>query len=97
MIEIIKAGQLSSSLRLPAEWEPHAATWIAWPQNKSDWPGKFASIKWVYAEIVKYLSRGEKVRIFVQSNNEKLKAEYPSRTPSNTLAFSSSFIWSPIK
>ena len=28
--------------RMPAEWEPHAATWIAWPHNRDDWPGKFA-------------------------------------------------------
>ncbi|MCH6573959.1 MAG: agmatine deiminase family protein [Bacteroidetes bacterium] len=51
--------------RLPAEWEPHETTWIAWPHNKNDWPGKFSSIKWVYAEIVKYISFGEKVFIIV--------------------------------
>ncbi len=61
--------------RLSAEWEPHEATWIGWPHNKNDWPGKFASIKWVYAEIVKYISRGEKVRILVQSKDNKLNAE----------------------
>ncbi len=66
---------LMSKYNLPAEWEPHEATWIGWPHNKNDWPGKFASIKWVYAEIVKYISRGEKVRILVQSKNHKLKAE----------------------
>ena len=60
---------------LHAEWEPHEATWIAWPHNKNDWPGKFSSIKWVYAEIVKNISFGEKVRIIVQSKNHKLKAE----------------------
>jgi len=60
---------------LPAEWEPHEATWIGWPHNINDWPGKFTSIKWVYAEIVKYISRGEKVRILVQSKNHKLKVE----------------------
>ncbi len=64
-----------SKYTLPAEWEPHEATWIGWPHNKNDWPGKFASIKWVYAEIIKYISRGEKVRILVQSKNHKLKAE----------------------
>jgi len=64
-----------SKITLPAEWEPHEATWIGWPHNKNDWPGKFASIKWVYAEIVKYISRGEKVRILVQSKDHKLKAE----------------------
>lgn len=62
-------------LILPPEWYNHEATWIGWPYNKSDWPGKFSPIPYVYAEIVKYISRGEKVRIFVQSNEHKLKAE----------------------
>ena len=45
--------------RMPAEWEPHEATWIAWPHNRDDWPGKFAPIPWVYTEIVRHLSRVE--------------------------------------
>jgi agmatine deiminase len=60
---------------LPAEWEPHEATWIGWPHNKLDWPGKFTPIPWVYSELVKYISRGEKVRIIVESKEHKLKAE----------------------
>ena len=52
--------------RIPAEWEPHHATWIAWPHNKEDWPGKFTSIPWVYAEIVRHLHRGERVGILIQ-------------------------------
>ncbi len=51
--------------RMPAEWQPHEATWIAWPHEKSDWPGKFAPIPWVYGEMVRYLSQVEKVRILV--------------------------------
>jgi agmatine deiminase len=51
--------------RLPAEWEPHAATWLAWPHARSDWPGKFASIPWVYGEVVRHLVGGERVRILV--------------------------------
>jgi len=51
--------------RMPAEWEPHAATWIAWPHNPDDWPGKFQPIPWVYAEIVRHLSRVEDVHILV--------------------------------
>ena len=51
--------------RMPAEWEPHAATWIAWPHNPEDWPGKFQPIPWVYAEIVRHLSRVERVHILV--------------------------------
>jgi agmatine deiminase len=54
--------------RMPAEWEPHEATWIAWPHERSDWPGKFAPIPWVYGEIVRRLARVEKVRILVQDS-----------------------------
>jgi agmatine deiminase len=50
---------------MPAEWEPHEATWIAWPHNRDDWPGRFAPIPWVYGEIVRKLSHVEKVRILV--------------------------------
>jgi agmatine deiminase len=51
--------------RMPAEWEPHEATWIAWPHNRNDWPGKFAAIPWVYAEIVRHVHQSETVRILV--------------------------------
>jgi agmatine deiminase len=51
--------------RMPAEWAPHAATWIAWPHNPEDWPGKFQPIPWVYTEIVRHLSRVEEVHILV--------------------------------
>jgi agmatine deiminase len=51
--------------RMPAEWEPHSATWLAWPHNHGDWPGKFEPIPWVYAEIVRNLSRHERVELIV--------------------------------
>jgi agmatine deiminase len=51
--------------RMPAEWEPHAATWLAWPHERRDWPGKFATIPWVYGEVVRHLVGGERVRIMV--------------------------------
>ena len=53
--------------RMPAEWAPHLATWIAWPHNREDWPGRFAPIPWVYGEIVKKLSGVERVRILIQN------------------------------
>ena len=56
----------SLGFRMPAEWEPHEATWLAWPHEKSDWPGKFAPIPWLYGEIVRHLARVERVRILVQ-------------------------------
>jgi agmatine deiminase len=51
---------------MPAEWEPHQATWLAWPHERTDWPGKFAPIPWVYGDIVRRLARFEKVRILVE-------------------------------
>jgi len=53
------------SYRMPAEWEPHAATWLAWPHYKDDWPGKFEPIPWVYAEIIRHLGRHERVELIV--------------------------------
>jgi agmatine deiminase len=64
----------SLGYRMPAEWEPHHATWIGWPYNRNDWPGKFEPIPWVYVEIVRYLSRAEQVNIIVQDAAEKAKA-----------------------
>src|SRR5271167_3271103 len=52
--------------RMPAEWEPHAATWLGWPHEVSDWPGKFPAIPWAFAEIVRVLSQVERVYLMVQ-------------------------------
>src|ERR1035438_551495 len=53
--------------RMPAEWEPHASTWLAWPHFHGDWPGKFEPIPWVYAEIIRNLARHERVDLIVNS------------------------------
>jgi agmatine deiminase len=60
--------------RHPAEWEPHAATWIGWPHNRTDWPGKIEPIHWVYGEIVRKIAPGELVRIFVKSAPTEARA-----------------------
>jgi agmatine deiminase len=52
---------------MPAEWEPHRATWLGWPHELTDWPGKFAPIPWAFAEIVRHLSRVERVVLLVES------------------------------
>lgn len=64
----------SLGFRLPAEWEPHDATWIGWPHNATDWPGKFTLIPWVYAEIVRKLIPGEAVRIIVSNKRHEQRA-----------------------
>jgi agmatine deiminase len=52
---------------MPAEWEPHAATWLAWPHYHGDWPGKFDPIPWVYTEIIRNLARHERVELIVNN------------------------------
>jgi agmatine deiminase len=59
---------------MPAEWSPHAATWIAWPHNPADWPGKFQPIPRVFAEIVRHLSRVERVHILVNDLTAERRA-----------------------
>jgi agmatine deiminase len=56
----------ASSYAMPAEWEKHEATWLGWPHNASDWPGKFEIIPWVYGEMVRKISAGESVRIIIR-------------------------------
>ncbi|MEX0829467.1 MAG: agmatine deiminase family protein [Nitrospirales bacterium] len=60
--------------RMPAEWERHEATWLGWPHNTTDWPGKMGVIPWVYGEMVRKLSGGEIVRILVNDKAHELKA-----------------------
>ncbi len=54
---------------IPAEWERHEATWIGFPHNRTDWPGKITPIYWVYGEIVRKLAAHEQARILV--NDER--------------------------
>jgi agmatine deiminase len=61
--------------RMPAEWEPHEATWIAWPHQRADWPGKFEAIGWAYAEIVRHLHHCEKVFILVNDGKSENRAK----------------------
>jgi agmatine deiminase len=75
-----------STYRMPAEWSPHAATWIAWPHNPDDWPGKFQPIPWVYCEIVRHLSQAEDVHILVQDEVAEKRATNMLRRQGANLA-----------
>ncbi len=57
--------------RMPAEWEPHEATWLDWPHELTDWPGKFAPIPWAFAEIVRHLSQVERVYLLVENRESE--------------------------
>lgn len=64
----------AAGYRMPAEWETHEATWLAWPHNITDWPGKFQVIPWVYADIVRHLAEDETVHILVNDERTKKRA-----------------------
>ena len=59
---------------MPAEWEPHEATWLAWPHELTDWPGKFSPIPWAFAEIVRHLTRVERVYLIVEDRTAEVRA-----------------------
>jgi agmatine deiminase len=69
-----ETSNAKTEYRMPAEWAPHAATWIAWPHNPEDWPGKFQPIPWVYCEIVRHLSQVEDVHILVNDEAAESRA-----------------------
>jgi agmatine deiminase len=53
----------SLGYRWPAEWEPHAATWLAWPHKPETWPGKFEPIPAVWQKLVRTLAEFEPVHV----------------------------------
>ncbi len=61
--------------RMPAEWEPHAATWLAWPHEPTDWPGKFEAVPWVFAEVARHLQDAERIRVIVSGKPEEAAAK----------------------
>ena len=66
---------------MPAEWEPHEATWLGWPHNPGDWPDKLDTIRWVYGEMVRKISAGELVRLLVDNTaSERLARRYLARS-----------------
>ncbi|HEY4356666.1 MAG TPA: agmatine deiminase family protein [Acidobacteriaceae bacterium] len=76
----------AENFRMPAEWAPHAATWIAWPHNPEDWPGKFQPIPWVYCEIVRWLSSAEDVHILINDLAAEKRATQALRRQGANLA-----------
>jgi agmatine deiminase len=73
MTNITKAQGVPAELgySMPAEWEPHEATWLGWPHNPTDWPDKVGTIRWVYGEMVRKIAAGEIVRILINSQTDE--------------------------
>ena len=60
---------------MPAEWAPHQGTFLGWPHELTDWPGKFAPIPWAFAEIVRHLAYVERVYLLVQDRASELQVK----------------------
>ncbi len=71
-VEMSVSNETAAALgySMPAEWEPHEATWLGWPHHPTDWPGKLDTIRWVYGEMVRKIAAGERVRVLVDSRAE---------------------------
>ncbi len=54
--------------RMPAEWEPHAATWLIWPHKCDSWPGRFEQVPRIWAQVARAVGEGELVRILVNDD-----------------------------
>ena len=80
--DVSRRPACADPLRMPAEWEPHRATWISWPHHEPDWPGKLGPIPWVYAEIARVLAAHEPVEILCHS--EDVRADARARRSTRT-------------
>jgi agmatine deiminase len=72
--------------KMPAEWEPHEATWLGWPHELTDWPGKFSPIPWAFAEIVRHLSQVERVFLLVENREAEARVRTMLRKSGASLA-----------
>ena len=81
---VVKSSPAALGFSMPAEWERHEATWVGWPHNETDWPGKIDTIRWVYGEMVRRIGQGEIVRILINSKaEEKVARRYLQRAGAN--------------
>jgi agmatine deiminase len=69
-----KSTPASLGYRWPAEWEPHAATWVAWPHNRDTWPGKFEPVPAQFAQLVRAVAEFEPVNVLVGGENVMAEA-----------------------
>src|ERR1051325_2788866 len=72
----LESTPASQGIRMPAEWERHRATWLGWPHEVSDWPGKLPVIRWVYGEMIRKIATGEKVCLCVNSKADEKMARH---------------------
>ncbi|MGH7845390.1 MAG: agmatine deiminase family protein [Candidatus Binatia bacterium] len=60
---------------MPAEWEPHTATWLAWPHNRDTWPAQLAEVRRVWAQMVGAIAQGEQVNLLVDDRDAEAEVK----------------------
>ena len=68
---IVQPTPAQTAYSMPAEWEHHEATWLGWPHNAEDWPGKFETIPWVYGEMIRKISAGEEIYLLIRNKKDE--------------------------
>src|SRR3989338_4258494 len=63
-----KPLEKTMTYRMPAEWEPHRATWLAWPHDRVTWPKELPDLERTYVEMIEYLHEGEEVCLLVRED-----------------------------
>ncbi len=60
-------------MRMPAEYEAHATTWLVWPHNPDTWPGCLAEAKREFTVLVETLAESEPVHVLVQDEDQRAR------------------------
>ncbi len=71
---LVKKSPGTSGFVMPAEWKEHAATWLAFPHHRTDWPGKLNNLPHTFAEMARVIAQGERVKLLVRSRTEQARA-----------------------
>ena len=66
---------MTTQFKMPPEWAPQERIWISWPHARADWPGKFAPVPWVFAEMVRVITAsGQRVGLLVKDAAARTEA-----------------------
>ncbi|MFH1276005.1 MAG: agmatine deiminase family protein [Candidatus Woesearchaeota archaeon] len=75
-----------AGFRMPAEWEPQEAVWLAWPHNEWSWGDKLSAAQKVYCQFIKIIHHGQRVHLLVKSEEDKTKINFLLKKESITLS-----------
>ena len=74
---------------MPAEWEPHEATWLSWPQpGCNSFPGSYDRVVPTFVQMALALAESETVRINVRDGEqEKSVRKLLARAPEGRIEY----------